>query len=72
MVNVGTAKICFSRIMRMVSSRELIGVIDGDHARPRGVQRAGLAGGVNGNVLAHARGFANGGGQLGFACIDKA
>ena len=32
----------------------------------------GLAGGVHGDVFAHARGFLDRGGQLGFACIDTA
>ncbi len=48
---------------------ELEGVIDGDDAGARGVERARFAGGVNCHVLAHARGFLDRGGQLGFGVL---
>ena len=67
MVNVGTAKMCFSRIRRMVSFGDLIGVIDGCDARARRVERTGLSSGMNRDALAHASGFVHRGGQLGFA-----
>ena len=44
---------------------ELVGVIDGGHAGLRGVERAGFSGGMNGDALADARGFFDGGVQLG-------
>ena len=50
---------------------ELIGVIDGDDARARRVERARFAGGVNGDVLAHASGFAHRGGQFGFGVLIR-
>ena len=36
---------------------ELVGVVDGYDAGARGVERAGFAGGVDGDALAGARGF---------------
>ena len=51
--------------------RELEGVIDRNHARTRGVQRAGLAGGVDSNVLAHARGFLDRGHELSFGVLIR-
>ena len=50
---------------------ELVGVIDGDDAGARGIQRAWFAGGVNGDVLAHARGFRHCGGQLRFGVLVR-
>ncbi len=66
-VNVGTAKICFSRIKLHSFVRELIGVIDGSNARARRVERAGFPGSMNRNALAHPSGFVHRGSQLGLA-----
>ena len=57
MAKVGTAKICFSRMNRMVSSLSWIGVVDRGDAGSRGVERAGFAGGVDRDAIADARGF---------------
>ena len=43
---------------------QLIGVIDGNDTRLRGIERSRLSRGVNGDVLAESRGFFDGGFQL--------
>ena len=48
---------------------ELIGVIYGSHASSNGVEPARLARGVDGNALAHARGFSHSGAEFGFRVL---
>ncbi len=50
---------------------QLIGVIDGDHAGPRGIERARLAGGMHRNPLADARRLLNRGAKLGFGVLVR-
>src|SRR5580704_18666799 len=48
---------------------ELVGVVDGDYARARRIERAGFASGVNRDSLAAAGGFFNGGFQFSFRVL---
>ncbi len=64
MVKVGTAKIAFLLHQAHGLVAELVGVIDGRDAGLRGVERAGLAGGMHGDAVADARGFFHRGFEL--------
>src|SRR5437879_3928103 len=48
---------------------ELIGMVDRCYTRPNCIERARLTGGVNGNSLANAPGFSDGGAEFGFGVL---
>ena len=69
MVKVGTAKICFSRMSRMVSSLSWLAWSMETTPALRRIECAGFTSGMNRNSLAAAGGFFDGGFEFGFRVL---